>query len=80
MKYCSIFSVTVKSAITRSFSGRIRDVARRAAEHVLRLGAHRLDLLAAARGFLANGDDGGLVQDDALAADVDQRVGRAKVD
>jgi hypothetical protein len=57
-----------------------RDVARRAAEHVLGLGADGLDLLAAARGFLAYGDHGRLVEHDALAAHVDQRIGRAKVD
>jgi hypothetical protein len=56
------------------------DVARRAAEHVLRLGADGLDSLAAARRLLANRDHGRLVQHDALAADVDQRIGRAKVD
>jgi len=56
------------------------DVARRAPEHVLGLGADGLDLLAAARRFLADGHHGGLVEHDALAADVDQGVGSAEVD
>src|SRR6185312_634827 len=47
------------------------DVARRLAEHQLRVLADRLDGLLAARArFLADGDHRGLVQHDALAADV----------
>ncbi len=73
--------MTVKSAMTPSFIGRTgRDVARRAAEHVLRLDADRDEDLAATTRFFADRDDRRLVQDDALAADVDQRVRRAEVD
>jgi hypothetical protein len=52
------------------------DVARRAAEHLLGLLAHGLDFV----GLGVDRDDGGLVDDDALAVGVDQRVGRAQVD
>ena len=57
------------------------DVAGHLAEHRLGFGADRLDgLLAVGAAFVADGDDGGLVEDDALAAHVDQRVGSAEVD
>ena len=52
------------------------DVARRAAEHLLGFFADRLDFA----GILVDGDDGGLVDDDALAARVDQRVRGAEID
>jgi hypothetical protein len=63
-------SVIVKSAITPSFSGRMRhDVARGAAEHALGLRADCRDRArAAGTAVLANRDDRGLVQDDALTA------------
>jgi len=47
-----------------------------AAQHALRLEPDPLDL---AGGFLDR-DDGGLVQDDPLALDVDQGVGGAEID
>jgi hypothetical protein len=57
------------------------DVARHLAEHRLGFGADRLDgLLAVGAAFVADGDDGRLVEDDPLAAHVDQRVGGAEVD
>ena len=82
MNCFSICSVTVKSAMTPSFIGPDRgDVARRAAEHLLGRETDFLDhLLAVGTAFLADRDDGGLVQHDALAADVDEGVGGAEVD
>ena len=55
------------------------DVARRAAEHLLGLAADGEHLLAAARVALHR-DDRGLARDDALALDVDERVGRPEID
>ena len=52
------------------------DVARRAAEHLLGLLADGLDAAV----HLVDGDDRGFVDDDALAARVDARVGGAEVD
>ena len=54
------------------------DITRGAAEHQLGFLANRQHLLAAA--MLPHGDDGGLVQHDAAAGHIDQRVGRAEVD
>ena len=48
----------------------------RAAEHLLRFLADGFHFA----GVLVDGDDRRLVDDDALAARVDQRVGRAQVD
>ena len=63
--------------MTPSLSGRIADdVAGRAADHPLRLDADGED----AAGVLVDGHDAGLVQHDAAAADVDERVGGAEVD
>ena len=77
MKWRSISSVTSKSAITPSFSGRIAEIVPgRAAEHPLGLdpdGVH----LAGAR---VDRDDARLGQHDAAAAHVDERVGGAEVD
>jgi hypothetical protein len=57
------------------------DVARRAAQHELGLGTDRGNALrAAGTPVLADGDHRRFVQDDPLAADVDQRVGRAEID
>ena len=57
------------------------DVAGRAAEHALGLEAHGRDRARAARAaVLADRDHRRLVQHDALAARIDQRVGGAKVD
>ena len=47
-----------------------------AAEHALGLDAHGKDALV----VLIDGNHGGLANDDALAADRDQRVGGAEVD
>src|SRR3569833_1113479 len=53
------------------------DVAGRAADHGLRLGADRGDGLRAARAFvLTHGDHRGFVQHDALAAYINKSVGR----
>ena len=54
------------------------DVAGRSTEHALGLDAHRRHLLLGA--VVADGDDRRLVQDDALFLDIDERIGRAKVD
>jgi hypothetical protein len=57
------------------------DVAGHLAQHGLGFLAHGLDgLLALRAAFVADGDDRGLVEHDALAAHVDQRVGGAQVD
>jgi hypothetical protein len=56
------------------------DVAGHLAQHGLGFGADGLDgLLAVGAAFMADGDDGRLVENDALAAHVDQRVRSAKV-
>ena len=52
------------------------DVAGRAAEHILGFLADRFHLPV---GFV-DGDDGGLVDHDALAFGINQRVGGAKID
>ncbi len=46
------------------------DIAGRAAKHLLGLFAHRLDLA----GVFVDGDDGGLIDDDALTARIHQGV------
>ena len=75
MNCFNICSVTVKSAMDGF------DVARHLAQHRLGFGADGLDrLLAVGSALVADGDDGRLVEHDALAAHVDQRVGRAEVD
>jgi hypothetical protein len=56
------------------------DVARRAAEHVFGVGANRLNDPAAPAGVLANSDDRGFVEHDAVAPRVNQSVGGSKVD
>jgi hypothetical protein len=57
------------------------DFLRIAAEHGLGLAADRLDgLLGVGAAFDANGDDRRFVEDYALAAHVNQRVGGAEVD
>ena len=50
------------------------DGVRRAADHLLGLDADRQDLVV----LLGNGDDGRLIEDDALARHEDQGVGRAQ--
>jgi hypothetical protein len=72
----------VKSAITPSFIGTDRfDVAGHLAQHLLRFLADRLDRLLAVRAaFLADRDDRGFIQHDALAADVDQGIRGTQVD
>ncbi len=52
------------------------DVARRAAKHLLGLFADSFDFT----GVLVDRDDGGLVDHDAFAARIDQRVGRSQID
>ena len=77
MKWRSICSVTSKSAMTPSLSGRIAlIVAGRAAQHALGLGADGVDFA----GAVVDGDDRRLGEHDALAAEIDERVGGAKVD
>jgi hypothetical protein len=57
------------------------DVAGHLAQHGLGFVAHGLDgLLALGAAFVADGDHRGLVQHDALVADVNQGVGGAQVD
>ncbi len=57
------------------------DVARGPAQHLLGFHAHRCHRAVAAEGaVLAHRHHRGFVQDDALAAHVDQGVGRAQVD
>ena len=66
-----------KSAMTPSFSGpHGLDVGRRAADHPLGLGADGED----GAGERVDRDDGGLVQDDAPSAYVDERVRGPQVD
>ena len=77
MKWRSICSVTSKSAMTPSLSGRIAEIVPgRASEHALRLDADRMDVA----GALVDRDDGRLREHDPAAADVDERVGGAEVD
>ena len=77
MKWRSISSVTSKSAITPSFSGRIAwIVPGRAAEHPLGLDPDRVDLA----GARVDRDHGRLGEHDAAPAHVDERVGGAEVD
>ena len=52
------------------------DVTRRAAEHLFRFLADGFNFT----GVLVNGDDGRLVDDDAFAARIDERVGGAEID
>ena len=52
------------------------DRARRAAQHALGVGAHRVDLA----GAVVDSDHGRLGEHDAAAADVDESVGCAQVD
>ncbi|SUV85677.1 Uncharacterised protein [Bordetella pertussis] len=57
------------------------DIAGNAAQHLLGLVADGLDdFLAIGPAFVADGDDRGFIQHDALAADVDQRIGGTEVD
>ena len=73
--------MTLKSAITPSFSGPDgRDIAGRAAKHVLGSHAHRLEDLAAPSHLLADGDDRGLVENDATTTDIDQGIRGTQID
>src|SRR5256885_16581572 len=57
------------------------DVARRLAEHLLRFLADGLNRFFPVRtGFLSDRHDGRFIEHDALAADVDEGIGRAEVD
>ena len=77
MKWRSICSVTSKSAITPSLSGRIAlIVPGRAAEHPLGLDADRVHLA----GARVDRDHRGLGEHDAAPAHVDERVRGAEVD
>ena len=77
MKWRSICSVTSKSAITPSFSGRIAlIVPGGAAEHALGLEPDGVHLARA----LVDRDDRRLAEHDAAAAHVDERVGGAEID
>jgi hypothetical protein len=75
MKCRSICSVTSKSAMTPSLSGRIAEMPR-AAEHPFGLDPDGVHLARA----LVDRDDRGLRQDNAAATHVDERVRRAEVD
>ena len=77
MKWRSICSVTSKSAMTPSFSGRIAVIVPgRAAEHALGLDSHGVHLARA----LVDRDHGRLREHDPAAAHVDQRVRGAEID
>jgi hypothetical protein len=82
MKYLSICSVIVKSAITPSFIGRMAVMLPGVRpEHLLRGEADRLDgFLAVRAAFLADRDHRRLVENDPLAAHVDQCVRGAEID
>ena len=57
------------------------DVARHLTEHGLGFLADGLDgFLAVGAAFVADGDDRGLIEHDAFATHIDQRVGGAEVD
>ncbi len=77
MKWRSICSVTSKSAMTPSLSGRMALIEPGVRpEHALGLGADRVDFA----GAMVDGDDGRLGEHDAAAADVHEGVGGAQVD
>ena len=77
MKWRSISSVTSKSAMTPSFSGRMAwIVPGRAAEHALGLDADGVHLV----GARVDRDHAGLGQHDAASTHVDERVGGAEID
>ena len=66
MKYCSIFSVYVKSAMTPSFMGRTAVMcAGRSSQHLLGIRSDGDHDLPAATRFVLHGDDGGFVEHDA---------------
>ena len=77
MKWRSISSVTSKSAITPSFSGRMAEIVPgRAAEHPLGLDPDGVDLA----GARVDRDDARLGEHDPAPAHVDERVGGAEID
>ncbi len=82
MKCFSICSVTVKSAMTPSFIGRIAVMLPGVRPSICF--AARPDFLdhflAVRPAFLADRDDRRLIEHDAFAAHVDQRVGGAEID
>ena len=82
MNCFSICSVTVKSAMTPSFIGRIAVMLPGVRPSICF--AARPDLLdhalAVGAALLADRHDRGLVQHDAFAADIDQRVGCSQID
>ena len=82
MNCLSICSVTVKSAMTPSFIGRITVMLPGALPSICfaSLPTAWMVRFAARPAFLADGDDRRFVEDDAFAADVDQRVRGAKID
>jgi hypothetical protein len=71
----SIFSATLKSAITPSFIGGDY-IPRRPTQHIPGFASDSDDLT----GILIDGDDRGLVDDNALATRENQSVGCAEVD
>ena len=81
MKYCSIFSVMVKSAMTPSFIGRMAVMwpGVRPSMFFASWPTASIFLPRAAR-LLADRDDRRLVEHDALAANVDQSVCGAQID
>ena len=82
MNCLSICSVTVKSAITPSFIGRIAVMLPGVRPSIcLFRETHLLDhLLAVRAAFLPDRHYRGFVEDDTLAANIDQRIGGAEVD
>ena len=82
MKCCNIFSVTVKSAITPSFSGRMAWMLPGVRPSMLfaALPTAAMLLPLPCRCPWRMRDYGGLVEHDARAAGVDQRIGGAEID
>src|ERR1700722_10665603 len=74
-----ICSVTVKSAITPSFMGRIASMLPGTLPSICFASDGLNGFLAIRTAFLADGNHRWLVKDDALAPHVDQRVGGAKI-
>ncbi len=81
MKYCSIFSVTVKSAMTPSFIGRIAVMFCGVRPSICLASSPTATTdLGSAGALVTDRHHRGLIEHDPLAAGIDQRVGGAKID
>ena len=82
MNCLSICSVTVKSAITPSFIGRMTVMLPGALPSIslASLPTAWIDFLGVGAAFEADRDDRWLIEDDAATAHINERVGRAEVD